>query len=46
MDRIKATQKKIQGFKIKDPESHEKGIDAFLIFLKSNNLFLTHNLSI
>eukprot|EP00102_Acyrthosiphon_pisum_P023005 XP_016660215.1 PREDICTED: piezo-type mechanosensitive ion channel component isoform X3 [Acyrthosiphon pisum] len=26
MDRIKATQKKIQGFGIKDPESHEKAI--------------------
>lgn len=26
MDRIKATQKKIQGFGVKDPESHEKGI--------------------
>lgn len=25
MDRIKATQKKIQGFGIKEPESHEKG---------------------
>lgn len=25
MDRIKATQKKIQGFGVKDPESHEKG---------------------
>lgn len=26
MDRIKATQKKNQGFGIKDPESHEKGM--------------------
>jgi len=25
MDRIKATQKKIQGFGVKEPESHEKG---------------------
>lgn len=34
MDRIKATQKKIQGFGIKEPESHEKGILMHL--LKSN----------
>lgn len=26
MDRIKATQKKIQGFGVKEPESHEKGM--------------------
>lgn len=25
MDRIKATQKKIQGFGVKEPESHERG---------------------
>lgn len=28
MDRIKATQKKIQGFGVKEPESHEKGMSC------------------
>jgi len=36
MDRIKATQKKIQGFGIKEPESHEKGILMHLLLVKSN----------
>lgn len=36
MDRIKATQKKIQGFGAKDPESHEKGT----LYKHANNLTL------
>lgn len=33
MDRIKATQKKIQGFGVKEPESHEKGRLCCIILL-------------